>query len=88
MTSTVGMLSLPMRAPSIGFFFGFFGFDFLAEFFVFGTFGLATFVLVDFFDLDRFVFVLAFVVVRFRFVVFVSDECRRRGDGRQAHGVG
>jgi hypothetical protein len=77
-----------MRSTSIGFFFGFFGFDFLAEYFVFGTFGLAGFVFVGFFDLDRFVFVLAFLVVGFPFVVIVSDECRRRGNRRQAHGVG
>jgi hypothetical protein len=76
-----------MRATSISFF-SFFGFDFLAEFFLFGTFGFAAFVLVDFFDLDRFVSVLAFVVIGFLFVVFVDDEGRRRGDSRQAHRVG
>jgi len=69
---------------SFGFFFGFFGFDFLAEFFVFGVFCFAAFAfVVDFFDRHQFVVTL---VVRFGFVVVDDDEVRR-GDG-QRDGVG
>jgi hypothetical protein len=63
--------ALSLRSTPLGFFFGF---DFLAEFFVFGAFGFARFVLVDFFDRDRFVFVLFVFLVGFRFVVFMGDE--------------
>ncbi len=64
----------------------FFGFDFLAEFFVFGVFGFAAFAfafVVDFFDLHR----IVFRCVRFAFVVFIGDERRCRSGGRQAHGM-
>lgn len=58
----------------------FFGFDFLAELFVFGVFSFAAFAfgfVVDFFDLDRFVFAfIGFTVVRFGFVVFLGSEGR------------
>jgi len=71
----------------------FFGFDFLAELFVFGVFGFAAFAfvfVVDFFDLHRFVFalVVGFGFVRFFFVVHFDGEGRSLGGGRQADGVG
>ena len=73
----------------------FFGFDFLAEFFVFGVFGFAAFAfvfvfVVDFFDLRRSVFalVVGFGFVRFFFVVHFDDDGRSLGGGRQADGVG
>jgi len=70
----------------------FFGFDFPAEFFVFGVFGFAAFALVVyFFDRDRFFVALVgfvtLVVFRFGFVVFVGDEKRCRGCRGQARGV-
>jgi len=74
-------LPLPLSFASVGFFFGFFGFDFLADFFVFGVFGFAAFAfVVDFFDRDRFA-VAGFAVVCFGFVVFAGDE-RRPDRGR------
>ena len=79
---------MPLGSASIGFFFGFFRFDFLADFFVFGVFGFAAFAfVVDLFDRDRFVFVLVdFAVVRFGCVFFVDDEQRCRRD-RKRHCV-
>lgn len=63
----------------------FFGFDFLAERFVFGVFGLAAFVFVfGFFGRVGFIFgfVITFAVVRFAFVVAAAeDEGRRAGRG-------
>jgi hypothetical protein len=76
---------LPLRSMPLGFFFGF---DFLAEFFVFGGRGFARFVLVDFFDRNRFVLAFLAFVVGLGFVVAMADERGRRGDGRQAHGMG
>jgi len=84
----VRALPLPPRVVPFGFFFGF---DFLAELFVFGVFGFAAFVfafVLDFFDLNRFVFALivGFGVVRFFFFVCLGDEKRarrRRGQGRR-----
>lgn len=81
-------LAVPMRPTPFGFFFGFFGFDFLAGFFVFGVFGFAAFAfvfVVDFFDLYRFVFalVVGFACLRFFFVVFLgNEEHPRRGCGQ------
>jgi hypothetical protein len=84
----VSAFPLPLRSASIGFFFGFFRFDFPTEFFVFGVFGFAAFVLIDLFDRDRFVFVLVsgFVVVNFGFVFFIADKQRHRCD-REWHRV-
>jgi hypothetical protein len=70
----------------------FFGFDFLAELFVFGVFGFAAFAfafVVDFFDLDRFVFalILGFEVICFFFVVFLGDEGRPHCGHRQSSRV-
>jgi hypothetical protein len=68
----------------------FFGFDFLAEFFVFGVFGFAAFAfVVDFFDRGRFVFALivGFAVVRFGFAFFLGDGERPRRGGGQADRV-
>jgi hypothetical protein len=65
----------------------FFGFDFLAEFFVFGVFGFTFFALVAGFEVvSFFVPCLGFAVVRFFFVVY--DDGRFLGGGRQADGVG
>lgn len=81
----VSALPLPLGSMPFGFFFGF---DFLAEFFVFGVFGFAAFVfgfVFDFFDLDRFVFalVVGFACFCFFFVVFLADEEHpRRGCGQ------
>jgi hypothetical protein len=56
----------------------FFGFDFPADFFVFGVFGFAAFAfvfVVDFFDRDLFFVLVDFVVVfSFGFVVFSADK--------------
>lgn len=42
---------MPVRSVPFYFYFGFFSFDFRAEFFVFGVFGFAAFAfVVDFFD--------------------------------------
>jgi hypothetical protein len=87
-------LPLPLRVMPFGFFFGF---DFLAEFFIFGVFGFAAFAfvfVVDFFDLHRFAFalVVGFACFCFFFVVFLSNEerpCRGRGQGsRMSRGGG
>ncbi|HET7507290.1 MAG TPA: hypothetical protein VFJ53_02930 [Solirubrobacterales bacterium] len=64
----------------------FFGFDFLAELFVFGVFGLAAFAFlfgfVAFFGFDR--FVVAFFIVGFGFVVRgIGDEGTGGGDGER-----
>lgn len=79
---------LALDPTPLGFFFGFFSFDFLAEFFVFGVFGFAAFAfavfVVGFFDRDRFVFAL---IVRFGFVFFDGGEQRHRGGGGQNRGV-
>jgi hypothetical protein len=73
----------------------FFGFDLLAEFFVFSVFGFAVLAfafLVDFFDLHRFVLalVLGFGVICFYFVVFKGAEghphCGPREGGRVGRG--
>ena len=65
---------------SLGFFFGFFGFDFLAEFFVLAVFGFAAFAFViDFFG----GFFVGFAIVAFGFVVVVDDEGRRGGGQRE-----
>src|SRR5213082_1898935 len=78
--------SVPLGATSFGFFFGFFGFDFLAEFFVFGVFCFAAFAfVVDFFDRHQFVVPL---VVRFGFVVVDDDEVRRGWGDRFGVGRG
>jgi hypothetical protein len=67
----------------------FFGFDFLAEFFVFGVFGFAAFAfVVGFGVVSFFVPCLGFVVVRFSFVFNFDDDGRPLGGGRQADGVG
>ena len=70
-----------------GFFFGFFGFDFPAEFFFFGFFGFAAFVFFafDFFDRDRVVF--GFAVIRFGFVLRLGDDRGARDGHGQGHGV-
>lgn len=81
---------LPLSFAPFGFFFGFFGFDFLAELFVFGVFGFAAFAFVafviGFFGRDRSVFAL---IVRFAigFVFFGGGEQRHRRGGGQARGV-
>ncbi|HEV2859231.1 MAG TPA: hypothetical protein VGW80_12595 [Solirubrobacterales bacterium] len=80
-------LPVPLGSTPFG---CFFGFDFPAEFFVFGVFGFAAFAfvfVVYFFDRDRLFFALVgfvvfrfdFVVLRFNFVVFSGEEgqCRR-----------
>jgi hypothetical protein len=68
-------------------FFGFFGFDFPAEFGVFGFAAFAFFV-VDFFDRNRAAFAfIGFAVIRFAFAVFLADgrrTCCRHGQG---HGM-
>src|SRR4051794_2381309 len=69
----------------------FFGFDFLAELFVFGIFGLAVFAfacVVGFGVVAFFVPCLGFVVVRFFFVVYFDDDGRSLGSGGQADAVG
>jgi hypothetical protein len=83
--ATAVATSLLSGSAHFGFFFRF---DFLAEFFVFGTLGFAAFAfVVDLFDRHRLLLVLADFVVGFRFVVFIGDGRGRRGEGRQAHGV-
>ena len=67
-------LSVPPRVTSLGFFFGFFGFDFPAEFFVFGVFGFAAFA---FFFAFFGGFVVGFALVAFGFVVVLDDEWHR-----------
>jgi hypothetical protein len=81
--AVAAFLRLPLGATLFGFFFGFFGFDFLAEFFVFGVFGFAAFAffvrfVVDFFDRDR----VVCAVARFGFVVFLGDDRRAWGGDR------
>jgi hypothetical protein len=85
----VATFSLALRVVPFGFFFGF---DFLAEFFVFGVFGFAAFVfafVVDFFDLNRFVFTLivGFARLGFFFVVPMADEERSRRGGKRGRSV-
>ena len=64
---TVPSRLLLLGLTPVGCFLGFFGFDFLAEFFVFGVFGLAAFALVvAFFGFSR--FVVPFFLVGFGFV--------------------
>jgi hypothetical protein len=85
--AVVATLSPLLRPMPFGFFFGF---DFLAEFFVFGVFGFAAFAFVfGFFASVRFVFapVVAFGFVRFGFVVGGEREVRCGGGGGQAGGV-
>jgi hypothetical protein len=84
--------SAPLSLLLFGFFFGF---DFFAEFFVFGVFGCAAFAFViDLFDHDGNVFAVVcftrfvFAVVRFPFVVVRGNQRRRRGGRREAYGVG
>ena len=87
--AAVSAFAVPTRPTPFGFFFGFFGFDFLAELFVFGVFGFAAFAfafVVDFFDLHRSVFALfvGFACFCFFFVAFLADEERPwcgRGQG-------
>jgi len=86
--AAVTAFAVPMRPTPFGFFFGFFGFDFLAEFFVFGVFGFAAFVFVfvfNLFDLHRSVFSpVGFACFCFCFVVFLAEEersCCGRGQG-------
>lgn len=72
----VTALSLPLRSTPFGFFFGFFGFDFPAEFLFFGVAASAFFAfgfVVDFFDCDRFGFAfIGFGFVRFGFFGFAG----------------
>lgn len=58
----------------LGFFFGFFDFDFLADFFVFGVFGFAApaFFVVAFFGGERSFF--GFAVICFGFAVPLADD--------------
>ena len=82
---------LPLSFTPCGFFFGFFGFDFLAEFFVFGVFGFAAFAffVVDFFDRYRPIFAfVGFAVVGFGFgFACFDDEGQAGGRYRRDRGM-
>ena len=90
-TSVVAALPVLLGLTPFGFFFSFFGFDFLAEFFVFGVFGFAAFAFVafviGFFGRDRSVFALVIRFAVVRFVFFGGGEERHRSGGGQSHGM-
>lgn len=82
---------MPLRSLPFGLFFGF---DFLAEFFVFGVFGVFGLAVFAFACVVRFGVVAFFVpgfgfaVVRFFFIVHFDDDGRSLCGGRQADGMG